>query len=461
MAKDYENDFENIDQDAEDVVTDAAQDSEQKIREAIEEVLSDDGRPVKKVSRVADDPLAESESTEDIYSGKYRRDTSDRGVYTGGTRRERMMSDTLGSEETRSARRRRRQQKRRNRRILTTLVILALLAAAGAAAYMNRGALKKTAKKVLKQETEAPTTTEAPETTAAPETEAPTTAAPTTAAPTQPAVTTNWAKDTNPDVTALVNNYYNALLEGNVNQMGAILDSTATVDEAALEAQNSYIESYDDVTTYVKDGQNPGEYAVYISYALKFMGIDTTAPGLVPAYARPNENGELRLLRYEDFDDTVKAFMGTLSQTDDVKDLAAQVNAAYTAALNSDPNLKSFVDSLAGNTQTAAAPAEGESQPAEGESQPAEGESQPAAESAAAGGVTFTETDDIRYAKTQVKCRKTPVLDNDTNDYTLVSEGTWVHVVGDSSEWCHVYLQDGTEGYIYRQYLTILPPDQW
>ena len=203
-----------------------------------------------------------------------------------------------------------------------------------------------------------------------------------------------------------------------------------------------YIESYDDVTTYVMDGANPGEYAVYIAYAMKFIGIDTKAPGLVPAYVRPDEAGQLRLLRYEDFDDNVRNFMGTVSQTNEVSELAAAVNNAYAAALESDTNLKAFIDNLSGNT-TAQSPEESQ----------AAAESE-AATQAAEGEISFTEVDDIQYATTQVKCRKVPNLDSETTDYTLVTEGTRVHVVGDSAEWAHVFLEDGTEGYIYKQYLT-------
>ena len=469
MAKDYENEFDHTelddlsDLDAPDLqdveLPEQGEASDQELRQAIEEALAEDERPVRKVGKVVDDPLAESESTEDIYSGTYRRDTSDRGVYTGGTRKERVMSDTLGTEEARTARRKKRARRRRNRRILTALIVLALLAGLGFAAFANRSRIPvlKDLFGGAKQETTAEPETTVPETTAAPETTpAPTTAAPETTSAV-PAIQTSLPADSVPEVKALVNNYYNAILEGNAKQLASILDPAVELDEegiAAFESQSAGIESYDDITTYALTGKNAGEYAVYISYGLKFPGVDTPAPGMVPAYARPDSEGNLRLLRYEDFDDDIKATVAEVNKQEDVKDLVNQVNNAYAAALASDPALKAYIDNLSGVTETESA-AEGET-PAEGETQ-AEGESQ--AETTAAADGSFTTVDDIQYTTTRVNLRSEPSTSSDDTIIRAVDEGTWVHVIGDSAEWVRCNLRDGTVGYISKQFLTENAPD--
>ena len=417
---------------------------------------------------VINDPLADSESTEDIYSGNYRRDTSDRGIYTGGTKRDRMMSDTLGDygEESRAERRRKRQAARRRRNIVTVLICLLLagLIGCGAYAYMN-GMFDK----LPFLSSSKPAETQAAETEAPAETEAQTEAPAETEAPTAPAEIT-WEKDQDPDISKLVSDYYLALSEGNIEEMKKALDETAVINEEAVTNQTTFIDGYQDIATYVTNGAQEGEYGVYIQYAMKFKDIETPAPGLVPAYVRLDGNGNLRLLRYEDFDSDISAFMGDISKSQQVQDLAAEVNKAYEDAQAADENLKNFVAALSGNeagTDNAggAATANGETAAAD-ESQTAETTAAADAakqEAGSAGNVQFKDVDDIQYVKTQVKCRKTPVIDDNSEDYVLVDAKTKVHVVGVSDEWCKVYLFDanGTSGYIYKKYLTILPPDEW
>ena len=418
---------------------------------------------------VLNDPLADSDSTEDIYSGNYRRDTSDRGIYTGGTKRDRMMSDTLGDygEESRAERRRKRQAARRRKNIITVLIclLLAALIGCGAYAYMNgmfdkipflSGSSKPAETQAAETETEAPVETE-------PETEAP--------AETEPAETTpaeiTWEKDQDPDISKLVSNYYLALSEGNIEEMKKALDDTTVINEEAVTNKTTFIDGYQDISTYVINGAQEGEYGVYIQYAMKFKDIETPAPGLVPAYVRLDGNGELRLLRYEDFDNDISVYMGEVSQSKQVQDLAAEVNQAFADAQAADENLKTFVEGLSGNesgTDNAggASTATGETVAAQ-ETQPAESTEGAGQQAGSAGNVQFKDVDDIQYVKTQVKCRKTPVIDDESEDYILVDAKTKVHVVGVSDEWCKVYLFDskGTSGYIYKKYLTILPPDEW
>ena len=379
------------------------------------------------------------------------------------------MSDTLGDygEESRAERRRKRQAARRRKNIITVLIclLLAALIGCGAYAYMNGmfdklpflSSSQPAETQPAETETAAPAETEA-ETEAPAETESETAAAEIT-----------WEKDQDPDISKLVSDYYLALSEGNIEEMKKALDETAVIDEEAVTNQTTFIDGYQDIATYVTKGAQEGEYGVYIQYAMKFKDIETPAPGLVPAYVRLDGNGELRLLRYEDFDNDISVYMGEVSKSQQVQDLAAEVNKAFEDAQAADENLKTFVEGLSGNgtgTDNAggASTANGETAAATEESQAAEESSAAASQEAgSAGNVQFEEVDDIQYAKTQVKCRKTPVIDDNSEDYILVDAKTKVHVVGVSDEWCKVYLFDsnGTSGYIYKKYLTILPPDQW
>lgn len=407
--------------------------------EPAEEPAEDPDRPVTRIDGVVEDPLAEGESTEDIYSGKYQRDTSDRGIYTGGTKNDRLMSNTLGDgENSREARRARRARARRRKKILTTIIVLLILAALGGLGYYayDKGLISLPSGGGAKTETD----TQAPET-AAPETEAPETEAPETEAPEETG-SVGWEKDTDPDVAALVRSYYTAVIAGDTAQLQTIVDPSVTIDESAVQSQSEMIESYEDVTTYVMDGANEGETAVYVTYGMKFRDIDTPAPGMVPAYVRTDDQGALRLLPYEYFDETVSTYMNGISLSQQVQDLSAMINEQYQAALASDEALNNFVTSMSSGQEAE--------------------ESTEASQAASTDGsdITFTEVDDIRYTTTQVKCRKVPTLDNDTEDFVLLDPGVWVHVIGDSENWCKVVTQSGNTGYIYKQYLSVDKPGE-
>ncbi len=444
MAKDWDKDVE-LDDDFEDVYPDELADSEEEPEstgEDFDEVSDVRPRPVRKIETVAEDPMADGEDDEDIYSGRYRREVSDKEM---------------------ESRRKKRARARRGRIFLILVILLALgcIAALAARAFMrgNPGSFVSTTPAV---EGTAPAGTEASggESAAAQETEA------------APA----WTRDSNADVTKLVNEYYAALAAGDTAKLSEILDPSVTVNADQIARETQFIESYQDIGTYVTDGEKAGEYAAYISYAMKFKDIATAAPGLIPAYVRPDSEGKLRLLRYEDFDSSVSSFMGTVSNRPEVKQLVADVNAAFAQAQESDADLKTFIAALSSGevpteaaAETAAAEAAGseDGSQAAGESAEAGAETEaPAGEEAPAESASetttapqgeeteFKEVDDIQYTTTQVKLRKKAVLDNETQDYTILTEGTWVHVIGVGENWCKVVTKNGTTGYVYKQYLT-------
>ena len=63
----------------------------------------------------------------------------------------------------------------------------------------------------------------------------------------------------------------------------------------------------------------------------------------------------------------------------------------------------------------------------------------------------------MEYVIEDVKCRVQPNTD-DSTDFTLVTGGTMIHVIGSNGEWYHVYLNDGTEGYIKAEFVSPYAP---
>lgn len=429
--------------------------------ESIEQMLSeaaDDSRPLRHIDQTVDDPLADSDSDEDVTSGNYRRKTGNRGIYTGGNRKERLMSgDRI---ETSSEKESRGDGKRKGGGIKALLIVLILIAIAAicTVAYMvvrdkRQGGNSTTAA--------AESTASAGETTAA---AAETTVAGSAAESGAAASDVTWTQNSNEQITTLVNNYYTALAAGDTKTLQNLVDPSVTVDANSVASQANAVEAYQNISTYVANGQNAGEYAVYVSYEMKFSNIATAAPGLVPAYVKTQSDGSLRIIPYANFDSTVSAYMDSVSQSATIQQLASQINASYQSALAGDANLKKYIDSLgstdAGSTTAAAETTAAATGTTAAQQTTAAAQETTAAETTAkAKKVKFKAVDDIQYTTTQVKLRKEPVLDDNTNDFLLIDGGVWVHVVGLSKKWAKVVTQSGNTGYIYRQYLTVDDPN--
>ena len=61
--------------------------------------------------------------------------------------------------------------------------------------------------------------------------------------------------------------------------LSKVVDDTSDLSEEVLIKQKEYIESYDKIETYVKNGIKENTYVVWVYYETKLLNIDTSAPG--------------------------------------------------------------------------------------------------------------------------------------------------------------------------------------
>ena len=263
-------------------------------------------------------------------------------------------------------------------------------------------------------------------------------------------------EDTDGEITALVTKYYTALVEVDTASLEEVLDSSVEIDEDRIILEAAVVEAYEDIVCYVTDGAEEGEYALYISYGMKFTGIDTAAPGLVPAYVRTDDEGTLRLIPWDTAqnDEDIYEFMNTVSACDAIEALAEEVQAAYDAAYEADEELAAFLDSLTGTTSSE----DDEEETTEEETEEESDEEEEEETTNSASNTTFTDCDIMQYAVTNVKCRTSPDTE-DTTEYVLIEKGSYIHVTGQSASWSRVQLSDATVGYVASMYLSDYAPD--
>lgn len=154
-----------------------------------------------------------------------------------------------------------------------------------------------------------------------------------------------------PEVNILIESFYDAWGQKNVDAMRELTDNFSSTDEAKV-VNATYIESYDNIQVYTKKGLDDNSYVVFAAYDLKFQGIDTPAPGLSELYVMKDESNNW-LIHNDESDQEVQECIEKTRQEDDVQELISQVEENYNQTVESNEELKSYLEQLGEETNTA------------------------------------------------------------------------------------------------------------
>ena len=176
--------------------------------------------------------------------------------------------------------------------------------------------------------------------------------------------------DAVPEINELVNVYFQARVEGDVDTIRRLRDKLDETEALREEATSKYIESFPTLEIYTKAGPKENTYIVYVNYEAKFYDYEDPIPGMTSFYACQDENGSYYLTKAEDVDDDVKNYLRELSLQDDFIDLYNKVTAAYNDMVAENDSLQQFIldlnDEIDKNVGEAMARANGSGSSAEG-----------------------------------------------------------------------------------------------
>lgn len=155
-------------------------------------------------------------------------------------------------------------------------------------------------------------------------------------------------------IVELVNNYFTALTEGDLNKLSEIMDSVDGISADTLKAEGEYIEEYKNVKCYVKDGLNKNEYVVYVYYENKILNIDTLAPGAIILYIKKDASSNEYKIQSNINDEKISKYIKKLSKEKDIINFNKEVDDKLDKACLEDPDLKALRDALisSGNKET-------------------------------------------------------------------------------------------------------------
>ncbi len=250
-----------------------------------------------------------------------------------------------------------------------------------------------------------------------------------------PLTTEGLSVDAYPEVNALVNTYFTAMANGDIATLETICSSLDDAAKIRIIERAKYTESYDDIRCYTKPGPVEGSYIVFAYYQIKFVNIDTKAPGLSSLYVCSNPDGSLYVYN-GDLPENVSTYIKGVAAQDDVVALLSQVDAEYNAAAEQDKTLKAFMDALPAKLDEAVAAQLASGQPVD----------------------TSTPTES---APTEVQVKTTDAVRirssaDDSSDANIIAKsaaGDTFTRIGEEGNWSKIKYKD-TTAYIRSDFLT-------
>ena len=134
----------------------------------------------------------------------------------------------------------------------------------------------------------------------------------------------DYMTDAYPQINELINKYYKAYAKGNTKKIAALADPVSDAEKSYISEFSKYVKKYKNISCYTKKGMDDSSY-------------------IVSVYSKMDEYP---------VDDDVIAFIENFSQQEDVIALQTEIQQKYEAALASDEELKTFIESTIPNDIT-------------------------------------------------------------------------------------------------------------
>ncbi len=283
----------------------------------------------------------------------------------------------------------------------------------------------------------------------------------------------DYATDAYPQINELINSYYTAYAKGDTDTIVTLADPVSDAEKSYIAEFSKYVKKYKNISCYTKKGMDDSSYIVSVYMEIKFKKIKTAAPGLETFYIRTREDGTFYIdnlyglfnSKMDEFptEDDVVAFIEDFSQQDDVVALQTEIQQKYEAALASDEDLKTLIETTMPNDITVwaseqvaaakkaeeekAAEEEAAKKAAEEEAAKKAEEEKRAAELASAVTVYATDKVNVRAEASETA----EVLGQ-------LEAGASTTRLEDKDGWSRIDYNNGTQGYVKSEYLSTEAP---
>lgn len=147
----------------------------------------------------------------------------------------------------------------------------------------------------------------------------------------------------NPDITALIDEYYTAQVNGDSDTVRRIVNDIDDKVVMRIEETSKYIEGYPTLDVYYKEGPRENTYVVYVCSKVKFIDYDEPVPGMTVHYVCQKEDGSYYINRSDEGEESEINYIRELNFQDDVIDLSNKVTAEYNNMVAENAELKQLI----------------------------------------------------------------------------------------------------------------------
>ena len=162
-----------------------------------------------------------------------------------------------------------------------------------------------------------------------------------------PYATENLTHDSVPEVLSLMKKYFTARASGDADTMNEIYGVSGLSftelehEKTRLRSNSKYVQEFDNITTYVRNGATADSWLVYALADIKFHSVKTAAPMIMWCYVEKDSEGNYHIIKDENLSEEVLQLIDVSNHSEEVRKLASSVNVKLKEALNSDEDLNS------------------------------------------------------------------------------------------------------------------------
>lgn len=149
-------------------------------------------------------------------------------------------------------------------------------------------------------------------------------------------------RDAYPEINDLFKKYYAAKLASDMDMMTKLVSDVSYLGSVEdIQKKTEYIEDYRNIECYTKKTYEEGSYIVYVNYEVKFVNIDTLAPGIDKFFVKIDEDGKA-CIYFGEVDDQLYDYFVERQQDEDVVALYDAVDEKGEEAKKKDEALMNF-----------------------------------------------------------------------------------------------------------------------
>lgn len=163
----------------------------------------------------------------------------------------------------------------------------------------------------------------------------------------EPEPENNLEENSHASIDKLVGKYCEYIASGDVEALEEIVDVLSDEEKEKIQNRAAFIEAFENVTCYTKNGPIEDSYIVFVCYDMKLINIETSAPDIICLYVGPKSDGGRRI-HYGDIDESMLEYVAELEKDPEVQALYDDVSARYQEAQENDETLAAFIQKISG-----------------------------------------------------------------------------------------------------------------